>query len=195
MTTVNRMRRPTEGELQTQRSAEMARKAAEQATTAGAFAAASHTHAESEVTGLVTDLAGKQAILSASGALWTPFVASEALTLTGLVTDTVASLLPANSVIDGIGWRILTTISGTTLTAMAIGDPTTVNRFASGVGIFTASTTGAALDDWSGAVATLAAGPTQAAAAKVRVTLTAVAFAAGAIRLVVFGRTLTPPTS
>jgi hypothetical protein len=51
------------------------------------------------------------------------------------------------------------------------------------------------LDHWSGAVSTLATGPSQAAAAKVRITCTGSNPGAGVVRLTVFYRTFTPPTT
>src|SRR6185436_20175637 len=107
---------------------------------------------------------------------------SELLTLStsGLTTDTSANLLPANAIILSVTCRVTTTI--TTTTNWAVGDPTTAARFSAANATLTSGTTSIGLDHLSGAVATLAAGPTQIAAAKVRITCTGANPGAGAIR-------------
>lgn len=126
---------------------------------------------------------------------WTHGVATELLTLNtgGLTTDSAANLLPANSIIEAVACRITTTITATT--NWAVGDPTTSNRFSSPNATLTAGTTSVGLNHWSGAIATLAAGPSQAAADKVRITCTGANPGAGVIRLTVWYRTIVAPTS
>lgn len=127
---------------------------------------------------------------------------SELLTLSTAVgantaTSTSANLLPAGAIIDQVVTRVTTAItSGGTVTTMAVGDPTTAARFsAAAVGI-TLNSTRVSMDHWSGAVTTLAAGPTQAAAAKVTITCNnSTALTAGAVRITVFYHMATPPTS
>lgn len=121
--------------------------------------------------------------------------ASELLTLStgGLTTDTSANLLPAGAIILSVTCRVTTTI--TTTTNWAVGDPTTAARFSAANATLTAGTTSIGLDHLSGAVATLAAGPTQAAAAKVRITCTGANPGAGAIRITVHYILLGAPSS
>lgn len=122
-------------------------------------------------------------------------VNTEVLTLaTGAaVTDTTANLLPARAIIDSVQGTVTTLI--TTAVSWGLGDPTTASRFtATNAGAVTLGATLTGLDHWSGAVTTLAAGPSQAAAAKVRVTVNANP-GAGAVRIVVFYHQFTAPTS
>lgn len=131
---------------------------------------------------------------SANAAQWIQGQASELLTLStsGTTTDTSANLLPANSIIEAVVARVTTTI--TTATDWKLGDPTTAGRFTAANATMTAGTTDVGLLHWSGAVTTLAAGPSQSAAAKVRVTTTGTP-GAGAIRITVFYRQFVAPTS
>jgi hypothetical protein len=131
---------------------------------------------------------------SANGAGWVSGMASELLTLSiaGATTDTTANLLPANSIIDAVVARVTTTI--TTATDWKLGDPTSDTRFAAANATMTAGSTSIGLLHMAGNVATTALGPTQAAAAKVRVTTTGTP-GAGAIRITVFYRTFIAPTS
>lgn len=131
---------------------------------------------------------------AANGATWVQGVATELLTLaTGaLFTDTAANLLPANAIIESVLTRVTTTI--TTAVSFSVGDPTTAARFSASAGGVTAASTRVGIDHWSGAVATLAAGPSQAAAAKVRITCNANP-GAGIVRVTVYYRVLTAPTS
>ena len=131
---------------------------------------------------------------SGSGELWTMGYATELLTLStgGTTTDTVANLLPAGAIIEAVVARVTTTI--TTATSWQLGDPTTAGRFTAANATMAAGTTDIGILHWSGAVATLAAGPSQAAAAKVRVTTVGTP-GAGVIRITVFYRQFTAPTS
>jgi hypothetical protein len=111
------------------------------------------------------------------------------LSTVATTTDTGLQCLPANSVIDAVVYRITTTI--TTAASFTIGDATTAARFCSTQSTLTAGTTGVCFVqvDQTGAP-----GPRQVSAASVRVT-TNINPAAGAIRLVVYYHTWTPPTS
>jgi hypothetical protein len=108
-------------------------------------------------------------------------------------TDTSANLLPANSYIRAVETRVTTAITAAA-TTFSVGDPTTAARFSAAAAGLTLGSTRTGLDHLSGAVTTLAAGPTQAANAKVRITTDANP-GAGAIRIAVLACTYTPPTS
>lgn len=76
-----------------------------------------------------------------------------------------------------------------------VGDATTAARFASAVAV-AANTTFAGILQWSGAVTTLAAGPSQAASAGIRVTPSATpGTAAGRVALQTFTELFIPPTA
>lgn len=140
----------------------------------------------------VTGAALNQA--TANGANLAITSASEEITLStsGTTTDSTANLLPAGSIILGVVARVTTTI--TTATDWSLGDGTTAARFAAANSTLTAGTTSIGLAHWSGAISTLAAGPSQAAAAKLRITTTGTP-GAGKIRVTVFALTHTAPTS
>lgn len=107
----------------------------------------------------------------------------------GTTTDTGQNCLPANSVIDAVVYRITTTI--TTAASFTIGDSTTAARFCASQSTLTAGTTGVCMVQWTSATAGTMG---QASAASVRVTTNANP-GAGAIRLIVYYHTWTPPTS
>lgn len=138
---------------------------------------------------------GIPTLYNVNGAQWVHGQASELLTLStsGLTTDTTANLLPVGSIIEAVSCYITEAITVTT--NWAVGDPTTAARFSAANATKTAGTSSPGIDHWSGAVTTLAAGPSQAAAAKVRITCTGSNPGAGAIRIVVFYRQLVAPTS
>lgn len=138
-----------------------------------------------------TTAKGDIVLSGASGELWTRGKATELLTLStsGTTTDTSANLLPANSIIEAVVARVTTGIG--TATNWKLGDPTTSGRFSAPNSTMTAGTTQVGLVH---ADQTGAAGPIQTSAAKVRVTTTGTP-SAGAIRITVFYRTFTPPTS
>lgn len=119
---------------------------------------------------------------------------SESLTLNtgGLTTDSVANLLPAGAVIGSVTYRVLTSI--TTAANFSLGDATTPTRFAAALTTLTAANTGTAQDHLSGAVPSVAAGPVQGAASKLRITCN-VNPGAGVIRVTVNYQKATPPTS
>lgn len=126
-----------------------------------------------------------------TGELWAHGMASELLTLStsGTTTDTSANLLPANAIIEAVVARVTTTI--TTATDWKLGDATTAGRFSAANSTMIAGTTqvGTIQADQTGA-----AGPRQVSAAKVRVTTTGTP-GAGVIRITVFYRSFTAPTS
>lgn len=130
----------------------------------------------------------------ANGASVTLQTITELITLNtgGTTTDSAANLLPANSIIDTVVARVTTTI--TTATNWELGDATTPARFSSPNGTLTAGTTQVGLNHMKGSVAIDAAGPVQIAAAKLRITTTGTP-GAGVIRVTVFYRLMTPPTS
>jgi hypothetical protein len=129
------------------------------------------------------------------GEQWCRGSMTELLTLStvGLTTDTTNNLLPVDSIIESVTARITTTI--TTTTNWAVGDTTTAARFCSANATLTAGTTSVCLNHYKGAVSTDAAGPTQSAAAKVRITCTGANPGAGVIRITVFYRRFVAPTS
>jgi hypothetical protein len=137
---------------------------------------------------------GRDRIYDANGGYWERGYLSEAITLStsGTTTDSSANLLPANSIIEAVTARITTAI--TTATDWSVGDATTAARFSSANATLTSGTTSVGVNHQKGAVSTDAAGPTQTAAAKVRITTTGTP-GAGAIRVTVFYRSFVAPTS
>jgi hypothetical protein len=122
-------------------------------------------------------------------------VNTELLTLStgGATTDTTGNLLPAGAVIDAV--QAIVTVAITTATAFGLGDPTTATRFtAAGAAAAALGTRISGIDHWNGNITTTAAGPTQASAAKVRVTANGTP-GAGQVRITVFYRLFTAPTS
>lgn len=115
--------------------------------------------------------------------------AATTLNVGGTTTDTGLTCLPAIAIIDAVVYRITTTI--TTAANFTIGDATTAARFCAAQAVLTAGTTGTCFMQ---ADQTGAPGPRQVAAAAVRVTTNANP-GAGAIRLIVYYHTWTPPTS
>ncbi len=104
-------------------------------------------------------------------------------------TETGLNCLPANAVIDSVVYRITTTI--TKAASLTIGDAVTPARFCTTQSKLTAGATGVcfAQEDQKGT-----AGPRQVSNGKVRVVCNA-APGAGAIRVIVYYHTVTPPTS
>lgn len=119
----------------------------------------------------------------------------EDITVNAVTEDSVANLLPANSIILAVCYRVITAISGGDATAFSIGDATTPARFASGVAR-AVDTNGVALTHMHGVVSTTATGPTQTAAAAIRLTATGgtpTAPTAGVVRVTVIALTFTSP--
>jgi hypothetical protein len=120
-----------------------------------------------------------------------------ALSTGGATTDSVADLLPANSIILSVSARITTAVAGVDSTGISVGDPTTAARFGS-LAALTAGTTVVGIDQLKGAVASDAAGPTQSTAAKVRLTCAGGADntpTAGKVRVAVSFIRFTAPTA
>lgn len=115
------------------------------------------------------------------------------LSTSGLTTDSVANLLPANSIILAVTGIVTTTI--TTTTSWGLSDPTTANRFAATNSTLTAGTTSVGIVQWSGASTTLAAGPSQPSAAKVRITCVGSNPGAGKVRVSVLALVFNAATS
>jgi hypothetical protein len=113
------------------------------------------------------------------------------LSTSGTTTDTSANLLPANSIIDSVVARVTATI--TTATDWSLGDANVGTRFASANSTMTNGSTSVGINQWKGSVNADNNGPTQASAAKVRVTTTGTP-GAGVIRITVFYRQFTAPT-
>lgn len=131
---------------------------------------------------------------TANGASWTRQSASESITLStsGATTDSSANLLPANSIIKAVVCRVTTTI--TTATDWGISDPTTTLRFSAADSTMTSGETIVGLKHMFGVVSTTATGPTQASAAKLRITTTGTP-GAGVVRCTVFSEVFVAPTS
>lgn len=122
---------------------------------------------------------------SFNGAEWIRGATTEQITLNtgGTTTDSTADLLPANSVIESVVAVVDITI--TTAANWQIGDAATANRFIGSTAGLGAGIKAVGLRHHLGSVTTDAAGPTQTAAAKIRIT-TDVNPGAGKIRVVVF---------
>lgn len=113
------------------------------------------------------------------------------LNTSGTTTDT-ANLLPANSIILGVGARVTTTI--TTATNWSLGDTVQAARFAAANSTLTAGTTSVGLAHHDPTVATANLGPVQTTAGTFRITTTGTP-GAGAIRITVFCLTFQAPAS
>lgn len=137
----------------------------------------------------------QEIINDANGGQWISGYTSELITLStsGLTTDSVGNLLPANSVIQAVVAEVVTTI--TTATNWAVGDGTTAARFVSADSTLTAGEKQIGINHLKGGVSTDAAGPTQVAAAKVRITCTGSNPGAGQVRVTVFYQSFVAPTS
>lgn len=131
-----------------------------------------------------------------NGGTWVKGVLSEEITLNtgGLTTDSTANLLPANSIIEAVTYRVTTTI--TTTTDFTFGDATQGSRFlTTAETTLTAGTTGVCLDHTDPSVGSEDLGPTQKSAAKLRITCTGANPGAGAVRVTVYYRQFTASTS
>jgi hypothetical protein len=116
------------------------------------------------------------------------------LSTVGTTTDSAADLLPANAVIEQVSWRVTQTVTGAGVTSLSLGDGTTAGRFATLVTL-TNGNAGVGQIHLSGASVTLATGPSQAAAAKLRVTAVGGTPSAGKIRVIVYYRLATIPAT
>jgi hypothetical protein len=130
------------------------------------------------------DAAQTQALYAGYGGYWEHGAAQELVTIAAAAsTDTTANLLPAGAIIDSVSVRVVTAIP--TAATFTVGDATTAARFATGVST-AANTTALGLDHRQPDVSA-AAGPVQAAAAKVRLTPNASpAAATGTVRVQVY---------
>jgi hypothetical protein len=137
---------------------------------------------------------GSYNIVAPNGAQWVSGYATELLTLStsGTTTNTTANLLPAGSIIKAVVCRVTQTIG--TATSWAVGDPTTSARFAAANSTMTAGTTSVGIAHQQGNSTTLANGPSQAAANKVRITTVGTP-SSGQIRITVFYDQFIAPTS
>lgn len=138
---------------------------------------------------------GISALYGSHGESWVEGSTTEEITLSNAATttDSVADLLPVNSIILAVVARVTVTITALA-TVWKIGDPTTANRFTSNDATLTAGETQVGLNHWHGGVASDAAGPTQQVADKIRITTDAIP-GAGKVRVTVFYRQYIAPTS
>ena len=124
---------------------------------------------------------------SSAGATWKRTSLTELITLStaAAATDSTLDLLPANSIIRGVAWKVPTTFTVTT--GFTLGSTGSAARFQALTTAYTAGNSGIGLAhvDTTGA---------QVTAGKLRVTNSA-APGAGAIRVTVFADTFTVPTS
>lgn len=132
---------------------------------------------------------------SPSNAFWKIGRSEEVVTIAAANNDSTSSLLPANSIIEAVTARILTTISGTGVTTWHLADPTTANRFTANNNTLIATTMDVGLLHKNPDGATPAAGPVQASPAKVRVAVGGSGAWAGSVRVTVFFSTFTGPAS
>jgi hypothetical protein len=109
----------------------------------------------------------------------------------GLTTDTAATFLPANSVIEAVTAYVTTTI--TTTTNWALGDAGLATRFSAASTGLSAGSTVIGLNHRDTAATT--PGPVQAAAAALRVTCSGANPGAGAIRIFVFYKKYSAPSA
>jgi hypothetical protein len=134
---------------------------------------------------------GPGAQSSGNGSYWQSFANTALMTLStgGTTTDSSTNLLPANSLIDAVVGTVTTTITSA-CTGWALGDSGSGTRFAASNTTLTAGTKSVGLVQWTGTVA-----PTQASAAKVRITCAGGNPGAGAVRVTVYGRTFVAPAN
>lgn len=157
----------------------------------GAWTGKLQVYSDTTKTHEIDPATGNDTLITANGAQWVQGQLSESITLStsSATTDSVANLLPANSIIESVVARVTTTI--TTATDWKLGDATTSGRFSAVNSSMTAGTTQVGLVhiDQSGT-----AGPRQTSAAKLRITTTGTP-GAGVVRVTVFYRQFVPPTS
>jgi hypothetical protein len=121
---------------------------------------------------------------------------TELITLStiGATTDSSANLLPAFSLILGVYIIIDTAVTGPTA-SLSIGDAVTPARFFTGFAPLTALTSSVGLEQWDGSEVTLAGGPTQYVAAKVRITAVGGNPTAGKVQITTVYAKFIPQTS
>jgi len=134
----------------------------------------------------------------ANGQSFTPFTNTELVTLSlaGVTTDSTGNLLPANSIILAVNGTVQTLITGSS--DWKLGDATTSGRFSAADSTLSVAESVPKTNfppvQLGTGVASATTGMYQAAAAKVRITVTTTA-TAGKIRLSVYGLTLVNATS
>ena len=121
---------------------------------------------------------------------------SEVMTIStaGATTDSTEYLLPANSIIDIVTATVLTAIAGGGASSFGVGDASVAARFMTTIAL-TAGTTATGITHQLANTTAAGAGPGQAAAAKVRVTVAGGTPTSGVVRITVFGRTGRPAAS
>lgn len=118
---------------------------------------------------------------------------SEVITLStaGTTTDSTEYLLPANSIIDLVTATVLTTIAGGGASSFAAGDSNVAARFMTTIAL-TAGTTAVGLTHQLANTTAANAGPGNATALKLRITVAGGTPTSGVVRVTVFGRTGRP---
>jgi hypothetical protein len=116
------------------------------------------------------------------------------LSLVSATTDSVANLLPADSIIKTVSVYVTETISGGGVTSFSVGDATTANRFINNLALASGSAE-AGIRQWSTVLNAALNGPRQNAANPVRITTNGGIPTQGKVRVVVFYETFVPPTS
>jgi len=135
-------------------------------------------------------------IATDNGAVAGIFSISEEITLdTGAAfTDSTADLLPGASLILAVTGYITVAITGGGVTQWELGDPTTQGRFHDILATLTIGASYVGLKHLRGSITTDAAGPTQATADKVRITLDGTP-SGGKVRVTTFYIPFTSATS
>lgn len=116
------------------------------------------------------------------------------LSTLGTTTDSAAFLLGPGTVVLFALVYITQTISGGGVTKYRVGDATQNDRFLADSATLTSGSTQVGIQQWRGSVATDAAGPSQAALAKVRITTDATP-TQGKVRVVTLSLQGNAPTS
>lgn len=136
---------------------------------------------------------------SANGAQWIRGQNTEEVIINAFETDSLTNLLPANAIIEAVVGRVTVDLlrNGIAATSWNLSDTVTNARFMDANVNVTAGSVGTGVNHWKGNVTTEAAGPTQSAAAAVRIRVNAIAGAtySGAVRVTVFYRQFVAPTS
>lgn len=118
---------------------------------------------------------------------------SETITIStsGATTDSTEYLLPANSIIDVVTATVVTAISGGGASSFGAGDSNVAARFMTGIAL-TAGTTAVGITHQLANTTAANAGPGNATALKLRITVAGGTPTAGVVRVTVFGRTGRP---
>ena len=118
---------------------------------------------------------------------------SEVMTIStaGATTDSTEYLLPANSIIDIVTATVLTAIAGGGASSFGAGDSNVAARFMTGIAL-TAGTTAVGVTHQLANTTAANAGPGNASALKVRITVAGGTPTSGVVRITVFGRTGRP---